>query len=106
MKYKVFITEKSEEDLNLIADYLLCKLLAGESGLRQMDRLEQAVMSLDEMPERFRLYDKEPWREKNLRVMSVDNYLAFYIVDKDEKVVTIMRIMYGKRDIDTQLSQD
>ena len=51
MKYQVFTTEKAEEDLSSIADYLIYKLLAGETALKQIDRIEQAVMSLEEMPE-------------------------------------------------------
>ena len=73
MKYQVFTTEKAEEDLNSIADYLIYKLLAGETALKQIDRIEQAVMSLEEMPERYRIYDKE----RGIRVMGVDNYLVF-----------------------------
>ena len=80
MKYQVFTTEKAEEDLNSIADYLIYKLLAGETALKQIDRIEQAVMSLEEMPERYRIYDKEPWKENGMRVMGVDNYLVFYIM--------------------------
>ncbi len=53
MKYQVFTTEKAEEDLNSIADYLIYKLLAGETALKQIDRIEQAVMSLEEMPESY-----------------------------------------------------
>lgn len=106
MKYQVFTTEKAEEDLNSIADYLIYKLLAGETALKQIGRIEQAVMSLEEMPERYHVYDKEPWKEKNLRVMGVDNYLVFYITDNDNKTVTVIRIMYGKRDIEAQLSQE
>lgn len=102
MKYQVFTTEKAEEDLNSIADYLIYKLLAGETALKQIDRIEQAVMSLEEMPERYRIYDKE----RGIRVISVDNYLVFYIIDNDNKTVTVISIMYGKRDIESHLSQE
>ena len=103
MKYQVFTTEKAEEDLSSIADYLIYKLLAGETALKQIDRIEQAVISLEEMPERYHIYDKEPWKEKGLRVMNVDNYLVFYITDNENKAVTVIRIMYGKRDVESQL---
>ena len=106
MKYQVFTTEKAEEDLNSIADYLIYKLLAGETAMKQIGRIEQAVMSLEEMPERYHIYDKEPWKEKDLRVMCIDHYLVFYITDNDNKTVTVIRIMYGKRDIESQLSQE
>ena len=50
-------------------------------------------------------YEKEPWKERNLRIMPVDNYLVFYIPRSEEKTVTVIRVMYGRRDIDAQLKQ-
>lgn len=38
--------------------------------------------------------------------MGVDNYLVFYITDNDNKTVTIIRVMHGKRDIELQLSRE
>ena len=37
--------------------------------------------------------------------MRVDNYCVLYIPDAEEAVVTIIRVMYGGRDIDTQLKR-
>jgi toxin ParE1/3/4 len=34
----------------------------------------------------------------------VDSYLVFYIVIEEKKMVAIIRIMYGGRNIDLQLS--
>ena len=105
MKYKVVTTAQAVADLRAIFEYIAYKLLAGENAIKQLDRLEEAILSLDEMPERYRLYNKEPWKERNLRIMSVDNYLVFYIPQNEEKTVTVIRVMYGRRDIDAQLKQ-
>lgn len=99
MKYRIFITDKAEEDLSEIFEYLAYKLLAGENAVRQMERIEKAIMSLDEFPERNHIYEKEPWKSRNLRVMPIDNYMVFYIPDNSEAIVTILRVMYGRRDI-------
>ena len=105
MKYEVFTTEQATADLRAIFEYIAYDLLAGQNALNQLDRLEQAILSLDEMPEWYHLYDKEPWKERNLRIMPVDNYLVFYIPHSEEKTVTVIRVMYGRRDIDAQLKQ-
>lgn len=78
MKYEVLTTAQAAADLRAIFAYIAYDLLAGQNALNQLDRLEQAILSLDEMPERYHLYDKEPWKERNLRIMPVDNYLVFY----------------------------
>ena len=36
--------------------------------------------------------------------MPVDNYLVFYIPNKDAGIVTVIRVMYVGRDIDNQLN--
>jgi len=38
-----------------------------------------AAAKLKQMPLRHQLYQKEPWRSKGLRVLHIDNYLAFYL---------------------------
>ena len=62
------------------------------------------ICRLDTMPERYRKYEKEPWKSRELRVLPVDNYVVLYIPDNDKKVVTILRVMYAGRDIDIQLN--
>lgn len=103
MNYRVTLTEQAYSDLKEIFKYIAVDLQAKETATRQLDRIEKAILSLDTMPERFRLYDRPSWRERNLRIMPVDNYLVFYIPDNATNTVTIMRIMYAGRDIDEQL---
>lgn len=103
MKYKVVISEQAASDLRAIFDYIAYELMAGQTALKQLERIEEAVLSLGEMPERNRLYKKEPWRSKNLRVMSVDNYLVLYYPKEEEKTVMVVQVVYGRRDIDARL---
>ena len=55
---------------------------------------------------RHRLYEEEPWRSQGLRVLPVDNYIVFYLPDETSATVSIIRIMYGGRDIDKQLNDN
>ena len=57
--------------------HLNCNPLENASG--QLDRLEEQILSLDIMPERYRKYENEPWKSRGLRVLPVDNYVIFYI---------------------------
>ena len=65
--------------------------------------MEEHIIGLEEFPEKFRYYEKEPWRSRGLRVMPVDNYLVFYIPYRDAGIVTVIRVMYAGRDVDSQL---
>ena len=54
--------------------------------------------------ERNRLYDNEPWRSRGLRIMPIDNYVILYLPDDSKNTVKVVRVIYGRRDIDSQLS--
>lgn len=87
MIYGITITEQADSDLRGIYEYIAFELLSPDNAAGQLDRLEENIMTLEEFPEKFRLYEKEPWHSRGLRVMPVDNYLVFYIVEKCSCVV-------------------
>lgn len=100
--WKVIYTEQAENDLRGIYEYIAFSLLEPEIAKRQTKRIMEAAAKLNEMPFRCRLYEKEPWRGKGLRVLPVDNYLVFYLPVEDKETVAIIRIMYGGRNIEKQ----
>lgn len=105
MTYEIRMTPQAKDDLRSIFEYIAINLQSPQNAAGQLDRLEESIDSLNHMPERFRVYDKDPWRSRNLHIMPVDNYLVFYIPNHEEYVVTIIRVMYGGRDVDRQLNQ-
>ena len=104
MIYEIEVSEQADSDLRGIFEYLAFELQALENASGQLERLEEQILSLDTIPERYRKYEKEPWKTRGLRVLPVDNYVILYIPDSDKKVVTILRVMYAGRDIDNQLN--
>ena len=104
MIYEVEVSEQADSDLRGIFEYIAFELQALENASGQLDRLEEQILSLDTIPERYRKYEKELWKTRGLRVLPVDNYVILYIPDSDKKVVTILRVMYAGRDIDNQLN--
>lgn len=105
MNYEVRLTTEAENDLCGIFEHIAFDLQSPQNAAGQLDRLEQSIMSLDQMPERFRVYEKKPWHSRNLRIMPVDNYLVFYIPNHEEQTVKVMRVLYGGRDVAKQLNR-
>ena len=103
MIWKVRYTESAQKDLNDIYDYIANNLLEPNIAMNQTERIMDVADSLDNMPLRHRLCDYEPWRSKGWRSVPVDNYLIFYLPEEHENIVYIMRIMYGRRDIEAHL---
>lgn len=100
MIYEIYLTEQAEADLRSIFRYIAVELMSPQPASDQLERLEQSIMKLDQLPERFRTYQKEPWQSRGLRVMPVDNYVVFYLTDPDPAIVTVIRVMYGSRNFD------
>lgn len=81
------------------------EILKYEIAEKQINRLWDAMRSLDELPERYRRYEDEPWHSRGMRVLPADNYEVLYIPDLEEKIVRIVSVMYSGRDISEQLKQ-
>ena len=104
MIHEVEVSEQADRDLREIFEYIAFELQSPENVIGQLNRLEEQILSLDAMPKRYRKYEKEPWKSRELHILSVDNYVILYIPNSDKKVVTILRVMYAGRDIDNQLN--
>lgn len=105
MKYQITLTKQTDSDLREIVAYILQKFQSEQIAAGQLERLQTGIRSLDSMPNRFRRYPKEPWHSRGLRMMPVDNYIIFYIPDTEHRRITVIRVMYCGRDIETQLNE-
>ena len=105
MTYRVELSAEGNDDLRKIYEYIAFELGMSDSAKAQIRRLEERIYSLETMPERHRRYEKEPWRTRGLRLMPVDNYVVFYIPNDERRVVNVVRIIYGGRNIAAQLEQ-
>lgn len=104
-KYEVLVADRADQDLREIFEYIAFELLSYDNAVRQLERIEAAIERLDTFPEGYRLYEDEHWNRRNLRVLPVDNYVVFYIPDNDNLTVTIIRVIYGGRNIKEQLNR-
>lgn len=59
MIFTVEFTKQVEDDLRGIFDYIAIELQSIDNAISQLNRLEENIMKLDQMPERYRLYGNE-----------------------------------------------
>ncbi|MBQ7340508.1 MAG: type II toxin-antitoxin system RelE/ParE family toxin [Clostridia bacterium] len=98
-KYQVLLTPESTQEIRDIHSYIANTLLVPETAKKQVNRIMETIKSLDEMPERYSLYEKEPWHTRGLRKVSVDNFIVFYYVNNNSSEVVIFHVFYGGRNI-------
>ncbi len=105
MIFDLEISAQAEIDLRNVYEYIAYELQSPVNARRQLKRLEDSICSLEQLPERFREYEIEPWHSRGLRIMPVDNFCVFYIPDSKNALVTVIRIMYGRQDMENQLGK-
>ena len=104
-EFNVIIEEPAQKDLRRILEYISDTLMEPEIALGFVKRIRKAIEGLDKMPERYPLYDSEPWRSQGIRRINIDNFAAFYIVQRNPNTVSVLAIIYGGRDIDKVLDE-
>ncbi len=83
----------AKQDLLDIIDYL--NTLSPQAAIRQYDSIIEKIGSLTVMPNRCPMIKLPQLRQRGYRVLIVDNYSVFLIVNGG--TVEVRRILYGRR---------
>ena len=97
IRYKVVLTARAKEELDDIYAYISKSLMADNAANNLMNKIHNNILRLGEMPESCSLIEKYKERKYQYRKLVINNYVAIYRVDKENKKVYIVRIVYGGR---------
>jgi addiction module RelE/StbE family toxin len=92
------ITEPAEADLKEIADYIAKELREPSTAQHLITKIAESILNLEQMPQRYALVSDERLANQGIRKLLVDNYIVFYVVSEKNQSVSIIKILYGKRD--------
>jgi plasmid stabilization system protein ParE len=96
--YDVRQAEPAENDLIDILKYIAVELREPSTALRMLETIDSAIESLSTMPHRYPLVDDERLAAMGYRKISIKNYLAFFTIDEETKIINVERILYARRD--------
>ncbi|MCP4162401.1 MAG: type II toxin-antitoxin system RelE/ParE family toxin [Deltaproteobacteria bacterium] len=97
-KYFVDVTDAAQSDLKEIVSYISIELKNPTSAKRLLAKFKDNILSLEEMPKRQNLVKDEVLSSRGIRRLLIDNYMIFYVVDDSKNKVTVIRILYARRD--------
>ena len=97
--YCVEYSEEAMEDLRAIYRYIAYELLAPQAARGQTDRIQDAIDELNCFPEKYQLVQWEPWFSMGLHQRPVDHYIVYYLINPEQETVSVVRILYGGRDV-------
>lgn len=94
-KYKVKLSPAAFRDLNSIYQYIAEKLRVPETALKLANEIENAVLSLGEMPQRGAERNIGIFANKGYRQVFVKNYTIVYRIDEVKKTVIVITVRYS-----------
>ena len=105
MSYIIHITATAERDILRAADCIEFTLKNPAAADHPLDAATEQINSLADMPEKFRLVDDPVLASWEIRFIIVNNYLAFYTIDKEKQMVIVIRFLYQKSNWNSILRQ-
>ena len=99
-KYQYHFTKKAEADLDEILSYISIELSNPEAAASFLKDLLAVIASICSVPKIGSIVENEFLPDKEIRKSLVGNYVLYYLPDTEEKSIYILRILYGRRNLD------
>lgn len=97
--YKISYSADAIDDLRVTYSYIANELLVPETAEKKINKIRSEIRKLDFMPTRHQIVDWEPWHSMGMHQLPIDKFMVYYLVLEDTKTVSIVKIIYGGRDI-------
>jgi len=98
MNYKVQITKPAQSDMREIYKYIANDLQNQNAAVRRISLIDEKIQSLKNNPTRFPLLRDDFLASKGFRMVVVKTHLIFFAIREEAKSVSVMRVLYGRRD--------
>lgn len=95
--YNVEVTQIAEQDYYKAEAYIKYELYNQKAAAGLAKKLHEAIKDLSFSPTKYPICNDDFLRVWKIRFVPVNNYLLFYIVREDEKIVYVLRFLYSRR---------
>ena len=97
IKYELILTDRAKQELEDIYEYISKSLMAEKAAENLINKIERNILRLETMPESCSIIEEFKERKKQYRKLIINNYVAIYRIDEENRKVYIIRIVYGGR---------
>ena len=104
-KCKYVITDTAKEELYGIFDYITYKLSNHSSAIALYERIISSINLICSFPESCPIAESDKAKENQIRKLLVDSYVVLYKYSKESSTITIIRVIYAKRDLNELLRE-
>ncbi len=99
MNYKYRFTDKAKADLDSIFSYIVIELANITAAKNLMNEVEKAIQQICMFPESCPVVTNIYVRNLGVRKKVIKNFVMYYLPDEKTKTNLIVRVVYGKRDM-------
>ena len=99
-EYSYKFTENAENDLDEIIRYIREKLFNPSAAVSFFKRVFESIDNLRKFPLSGMLVENEFLPNKDIRKVVIDNYIMYYLAGEAKREIIIVRIIYGKRNLE------
>jgi plasmid stabilization system protein ParE len=97
--YEIKYLSIAKNDVANIALYIADNLNAPKAASDLLDTFDASIEKLREFPYICRIFEPHATLEYEYRPLIVRNYIVFYVIFEDKKIVEIHRVLYSKMDL-------
>lgn len=97
MIYDVRLTAQTREAIYAQARYIAEDCGAPRNAAKWLDRIMEAIESLEKFPRRCALAAENDHRPYEIRKINVGGYLVLFTVDDDARTVTMIGFRHGRQ---------
>ena len=94
-KYEIKLSIKAKDDLKSIVLYIKNNLNEPAIANKYAKIIREEIQTLEYLPQKFAIIDDSSIKDLNFRKLIIKNYIAFYRVNEENKIVNVERILYG-----------
>jgi len=98
MTYRIEYISTFYEDILAVNEFLVAY---PRKAVRVFAKADKAISILETMPELYPIYNDVP----AYRAIVIEDYMVFYKVKKQDRLVEIHRLIYGRMDIPIRLQE-
>ena len=97
-EYRVQLSIQAKEDYKNIIRYIKYELVEPNIATRYAELIRNEINTLKYNPQKFAIIDYDLLKKYKFRKLIIKNYIAFYRINEDEKIVNVERILYSATD--------
>jgi len=96
--YNVKITDIAEQDITSTVQYIASSLKAPKAANSLLDEIEKHEKILAKTPNIYPYVSDEYLAEMGVKFVLIKNYMMFFIIEENKKIVNVFRFLHGRRD--------